>query len=168
MNLIKASVQHTLSQLRGCVQQLDSIAFSESIPLLSNNSIGKHCRHVIELYQCLLVHSRNSDTINYDDRAHSKSIETNIDLAIKAINEILSEVDAIETERTLTLVSSSDSNGNLFESRTSLSRELQYNIEHTIHHMAIMQIAIQTYYPTIALPKDFGIAYSTVQYQKMN
>ena len=52
------------------------------------------------------------------------------------------------------------------ELTTSLKRELIYNIEHAVHHMAIIKIAIKESLPHIALPEDFGIAYSTIKYQK--
>ena len=50
--------------------------------------------------------------------------------------------------------------------KSSLERELAYNIEHAIHHMAIIKIAIQTVFPNVKLAENFGVAYSTVRYQK--
>jgi len=48
---------------------------------------------------------------------------------------------------------------------SSFARELLYNIEHAIHHMALVQVAVQNAFPTIELPQHFGVAYSTVQHQ---
>jgi len=49
---------------------------------------------------------------------------------------------------------------------SSYFRELQYNIEHAIHHMAIIKIAIGACFTEVELPANFGVAYSTVRYQK--
>ena len=50
--------------------------------------------------------------------------------------------------------------------KSSLERELAYNIEHAIHHMAIIKIAVQTVFPKVKLADNFGVAFSTVRYQK--
>ena len=49
---------------------------------------------------------------------------------------------------------------------TNYYRELIYNIEHAVHHMAIMKIGIHEVAPYISLPADFGVAASTIRYKK--
>ncbi len=49
---------------------------------------------------------------------------------------------------------------------TSFNRELIYNLEHAMHHMVIMKIAIENYFDKIQLPELFGVAYSKVLFQK--
>jgi hypothetical protein len=167
MELIKNSIQFTLSQLKDCVRQMDENNYTEALDLLSGNTIGKHARHIIELFQCLLLQTETLEVVNYDKRAHSKIIETSVVLSLNSIDEILQKVDNIDIDKPLQLLSCSDVNGSTFLSNSSLSRELQYNIEHAIHHMAIMQMAIKYYFKQIALPKNFGTAYSTIQYQSV-
>ncbi len=48
---------------------------------------------------------------------------------------------------------------------SSVARELLYNIEHAVHHMALIQVAVTNAFPSIELPPHFGVAYSTVQHQ---
>jgi uncharacterized damage-inducible protein DinB len=48
---------------------------------------------------------------------------------------------------------------------TTVKRELVYNIEHAVHHMALMKIGIREIAPGISLPADFGIAASTLRHQ---
>jgi hypothetical protein len=45
-----------------------------------------------------------------------------------------------------------------------MERELAYNIEHTIHHMAIIKQSIIEHFTYIDLPEYFGVASSTVRY----
>jgi hypothetical protein len=43
---------------------------------------------------------------------------------------------------------------------------LVYNIEHAVHHMAIMKIGIREVADYINLPDNFGIAVSTLRYRE--
>ena len=47
---------------------------------------------------------------------------------------------------------------------TTANRELVYNIEHAVHHMAIMKIGVREVAPYVKLSPDFGIAASTIRY----
>ncbi|MBK7681685.1 MAG: hypothetical protein IPJ26_04015 [Bacteroidetes bacterium] len=49
---------------------------------------------------------------------------------------------------------------------STYKRELAYNIEHAIHHMAIIKIAIENAYSDIVLDKAFGVAPSTIRFQR--
>ncbi len=40
-----------------------------------------------------------------------------------------------------------------------------YTLEHTIHHMALLRIAVYAV-STIELPEDFGVAGSTIKHKK--
>jgi hypothetical protein len=48
---------------------------------------------------------------------------------------------------------------------TNYYREIAYNLEHTIHHMALMRIGIQEV-SDISLSEDFGVASSTIKHRK--
>ncbi len=45
-------------------------------------------------------------------------------------------------------------------------RELIYNIEHAVHHMAIMKIGVLEVAPYVSMPLDFGVAVSTIRHKK--
>jgi hypothetical protein len=48
---------------------------------------------------------------------------------------------------------------------TNYFREIAYNLEHTIHHMALIRVGINEV-STIELPENFGVASSTVKHRK--
>jgi hypothetical protein len=49
---------------------------------------------------------------------------------------------------------------------TTFFRELAYNIEHAVHHMAIVKIGVREVAPYITLDKDFGVAASTIRHKE--
>jgi len=57
-------------------------------------------------------------------------------------------------------------NDNFVTVETTAMRELVYNIEHAVHHMAIIKIGVREIANYIELPLDFGIAASTIRYQE--
>ena len=52
----------------------------------------------------------------------------------------------------------------VFRSDSSLEREVVHNIEHVIHHLAIIKIALLAYHDEITVPQAFGVAPSTLRY----
>ncbi|MEM9648432.1 MAG: hypothetical protein AAF969_08120, partial [Bacteroidota bacterium] len=45
------------------------------------------------------------------------------------------------------------------------AREVMYNLEHTIHHHALIKVGIQ-FFTDIPLPESFGVAPSTLQHRQ--
>jgi hypothetical protein len=39
-----------------------------------------------------------------------------------------------------------------------------YNVEHAIHHMALIKVGLKEVCPAVKIPADFGVAVSTVKY----
>ena len=155
-----------LDQLITISDQLTDEEFRVPLKVLSDNSIGKHIRHIIEFYD-LMVIGNQSGEVNYDKRSHDRVIEENRLMAIEKMNTLKSELANISKDHELILKAnySQDSDQPL-EIKTSFFRELQYNIEHAIHHMAIIKIALLSSIEHVTIPEGFGIAYSTIKYEK--
>ncbi len=158
----KNTSSEIIQQLINMTAQLENEQFSQPLKILSGNTIGKHIRHIIEFYDCLL-RGYQINMVDYDKREHNPLIENNKFMATDEMKKIISEIENMN-DKTMTLTVSYGNEK--FNSLTSFNRELVYNIEHAIHHMAIIKIAIDHAFPFISLPKNFGVAYSTVKFQE--
>lgn len=164
MQLINAS--HTiLSQLAHIVDQIEGEDFVKPCSLLGGSSVGQHMRHTLEFFICL-ESGCACGTVNYDKRAHDKLIESDQHIARSAIQKIMDFINRQNGDFSLTLeVGYALDSEESIKISTNYFRELTYNIEHAVHHMAIMKIGLREVAPYIQLPLDFGIAASTIRYQ---
>lgn len=157
---------HILSQLTEMTNQLTEADFVKPVESLGKSSIGQHLRHTLEFFICL-KQGVEVGVINYDKRMHDKLIETDKNIALGTIAAITDFVLSQPQNKPLKLEVGYDLNCEKYDTvDTNVLRELVYNIEHAVHHMAIMKIGIKEAAPYIKLPFDFGIAASTIRYQE--
>ncbi len=158
--------QTILSQLKNILLQLDEKDFSQPSMALSKSTVGQHVRHTLEFFLCL-EQGFQKGVVNYDKRAHDKLIETDKFVALSAIARIEHFISSQKADAPLLLeVGYERDNEDFVVLSTNYLRELTYNIEHAVHHMAIMKIGIREVAPYVALPSDFGIAMSTVRHRE--
>jgi len=163
MNL-KEACSCILTQLTELVTQINEQDFTRPAVTLSNSTIGQHIRHTVEFFLCFET-GYSDGVINYDKRGHDRLIESDKYIALAAIGRIREFVAAF-TEKPLTLEVGYDLvNDDFITIETTATRELVYNIEHAVHHMAIMKIGIREIATYIKLSPDFGIAASTIRYK---
>jgi hypothetical protein len=165
MNLTEVCL-NILSQLTDLVKQVDEKDFAKPSVALSNSTVGQHLRHTLEFFLCF-EGGYEQGLINYDKRAHDKLIESDKFIALSTLSRISDFIRNLNSNRPLKLEVGYDLAGNDFITiETNAVRELVYNIEHAVHHMAIIKIGIREVAPYITLPFDFGIAASTIRYQR--
>ena len=159
--MLKKAAISQLQSLILVLNQLKDQDYNLTVSTLKNGSISKHVRHVAEFYSCLLFNDPNN-AVNYDTRKRNLLLEENLKYALDYITEIIDKLELIQTNKRLILNSNYGNESITMES--SLYRELTYNIEHTVHHMAIISIAISSHFNYIVLPEHFGYADSTISY----
>ncbi|MEO6132932.1 MAG: DinB family protein, partial [Saprospiraceae bacterium] len=127
---------------------------------------GQHTRHIIEFYNCLVEQSKNdnSPVINYAKRKRDYRIESEPDHALSLVNDLSQKLNELNTDQICFLDCEEHGHEKLLVSST-IGRELIYNIEHTIHHLAIVKIAIKANYASLILPEHFGVAPSTIRHR---
>lgn len=161
--MLKTEAIKQLTSLKFILQQINPNDYKQTLTTLKGASIGKHVRHVLEFYECLLLNSI-THVVNYDERKRNLLLEENLKYTLDYIEEITDNLQNIETNKRVELVSMYENQSIIMES--SLYRELTYNIEHTVHHLAIISIAIPIHFNYISLSENFGYADSTIQYLK--
>ncbi|NJM24231.1 MAG: hypothetical protein HC859_00485 [Bacteroidia bacterium] len=167
MNLEKACTR-ILSQLGDLIQQISDGDYVKPSIALSQSTVGQHLRHTLEFFICL-EQGCVSGTINYDKRAHDRVIEEDRMLALSAIERIKEFVTATLPGKSLKLEVGYDLTHEEFVTiETNFLRELTYNIEHAVHHMAIMKIGVREVALYITMDKDFGVAASTIRHKETN
>jgi uncharacterized damage-inducible protein DinB len=162
--IICASV-YQLQQLAGCIRLFSPEEYARPLEAFSGSSVGMHLRHVIEFYEHLLAAADSGrQAIDYDARERQASVERLPKAALEAVERLAQRLPAHESDCLLTLRASCG--GAPAYLRTSLSRELFYNVEHCIHHLAIVKVGMLVHFPEKRLPADFGMAYSTQQHRQ--
>lgn len=155
-----------LNQLSDVIRQLEEKDFDRPSTALGKSTIGQHTRHTLEFFLCLEQGFRKG-VVNYDKRAHDKMIETDKFIALSTINQIRDFIDSRKNDQPLKLEVSYERDSEAYLTiETNYFRELSYNIEHAVHHMAIMKIGLREIAPYVSFPLDFGIAASTLRHQE--
>ncbi|MBO0932339.1 DinB family protein [Fibrella aquatilis] len=162
---LKSASTDILMQLAEVVGQLTNEAYAQPLPVLSGNTIGKHVRHILEFY-ALLMSGAQTGILNYDRRQRDLRLEVDTDEALRRIGSLDRATHKLNLEQPLDLETDlSAGGGQTIVLPSSVARELLYNIEHAIHHMALIQVAVTSDFPAVELPPHFGVAYSTVAHQ---
>ena len=156
-----------LKQALSLVQELDDVTFRASPQGLAPHRVGGHLRHVLEFYECFLDGLR-SLTVDYDARQRSHSVETSRDAAAEKLSSILRRLtenpwvhsDSVMFVR---MENAEEGRGENSYLRSTVSRELQALSSHTIHHFALIAIALRLH--GLNVDPDFGMSPSTLRYQ---
>ena len=161
--LLTNSIQNTFVQLTASLNALTDAEYAQPCEALFQASIGHHVRHIIELFLCL-DKGYETGVVNYEKRKRDYKIETDKNFAIRLMQEI-----NIRLERpNIDLVMRAEDYGDgtvMIEIPTNYYREIVYNLEHTIHHMALIRVGINEI-SNVVLPQEFGVAYSTIKYRQ--
>jgi hypothetical protein len=158
--MLITSIQKTLTELADLLSKLSDKEYCNPCPDLSNATIGEHTRHIIEMFQCLQNQYKNG-LVNYDNRKRDYFIQTNTAFAKECITAILMQID--KPNKNLQLQQIVDEEELIID--TNYHRELLYNLEHCIHHQALIKVAI-VQNASIKVDDNFGVASSTIEYRK--
>lgn len=164
MELTKAC-SNILNQITDLVHQIQDEDLIRPIKKLSNSAIGQHLRHTLEFFLCL-QQGFEGGTINYDKRARDRGIEEDKYAALSVINQIKLFLNGLADKPLRHEVGNDLAKEHFITIETTATRELVYNIEHAVHHMAIMKIGITELSRDVQLPPDFKIAASTIRYRE--
>ena len=161
---LQQAIRAVFGQLTNSLDQLTPAQYAHPGELLSRSSVGQHVRHIIELFVCL-EEGYSGGTVNYEKRKRDRRIETDKELAVSLLGKIVAGLD--KENRPLFLEATySDEQEDVLQFDTNYYREIAYNLEHTIHHMALIKVGIGEV-SDMAVPETFGVAASTLKHKKV-
>ena len=159
---IQKTIAHSFDEMKSILLQFDDLSFQKELEIISDASVGQHFRHIIEFYSCFLQAQKNN-CICYDDRERNRALENSVVESLNTLNQLKSQIERLDLEKTIEL--KQNYYGEDFTINTTNYRELMYCFDHSVHHFALIKIAIETHFPTIKIPQNFGIASSTIAFQ---
>lgn len=157
--MLISSVKNNLSEIILLLNQLKDEEYTQKHPELSEATIGQHTRHIIELYQSL-INSYEIGLVNYDLRKRNKAIENQTSEAIKATEKLLQQVEKSNKK----IIIEQGTSAEKLQIESNYNRELLYNLEHSIHHQALIKVALFKL-PHININRNFGVARSTIEFR---
>ena len=150
-----------LKSLNNLLILLNDRQYTQANTFLGNASIGGHTRHIIELLKCA-SDGYHSGEVDYLNRVRNLSLETDRMLAMQELVNLQTQI--IKKDKSLRLSTESDDIGSPGFVNTTYFRELVYNAEHTIHHLALIRVGLREMKLDI-VGEEFGVAYSTLKYR---
>ena len=160
------AAENILNQLITVIEEIHEDDFRKPCSAL-NASVGQHLRHTLEFFICL-EQGYEQGIVNYDKRVHDKTMENDKVIALYSLRQIKEFISKMQDDKSMKLEVGYMPDSDLCETiNTNYLRELVYNIEHAVHHMAIMKIGIREVASYISLPAEFGIAVSTLRHREI-
>ena len=133
----------------------------------SSASIGAHYRHGLEHFK-ILFEAVNEAEIDYDRRERDARLENERLLALQVTRDFRHAarfLSALPLERAIQArCKTSYAGSESCSVASTVGREIMFAVSHAVHHYAL--IALICGMRKIPVPEDFGVAPSTVEYQK--
>jgi hypothetical protein len=160
--MIFLQLSQQLQSLSKLLLALTDEQYNKKVIHLGNSSIGAHTRHIIELLQCT-IKGYSTGEVDYVNRKRNLLLETDKTLAQSTLQQ-LDGVAMLSDKVLYLLVEQIDAEVEIQKVTTTYFREIIYNTEHVIHHLALIKVAVIDMGLDILEP-GFGMAYSTIKYQ---
>lgn len=156
------------AQMTGLLERLDKTVFTRPLPLFNGGTIGQHVRHILECYVCLLEGGRYAH-VDYSSRQRNATLSECPGAALAVLDYIAGAVKR-QDEHQWMQIDGEFPEAPVRDERpvyfSSMGRELQYAFEHAVHHLAMIRIGLEAYFPEIPVEADLGVAPSTLKYRR--
>ncbi len=160
--MVFQQLKHQLNALYNLLISLNNEQYQFKCLHLGQASIGGHTRHIIELLKCA-IDGDQVDRIDYINRNRNFEIQENKYLAQDILLQFMSQI--FKEDKILNLAVEGLESLPEFDISTTYLREIVYNTEHTVHHLALIKVALIEMNLDI-VNSDFGMAYSTLKFNK--
>ena len=158
---------HFLGQALDLVERIGPLYVESG--LQGQASTGAHMRHVLDCYLCFLRGLKTQDRVNYDARERDPRVETDSEHAAQVIRGLIDSLSNLsESDLTRRLKVQVDAAAwhqqDALWSDSSVGRELQFLLSHTVHHFALMALILRA--QGVDPGAEFGVAPSTLEHRR--
>jgi hypothetical protein len=166
-NHLVAGCVRVLEQGLALVERLDDDLYSETGGLPVQSGVGGHFRHCIDFFEGFLA-GVASGRIDYDRRERDPLVARDRAFAATKLRIVISELRSLRVTHgdAGVLVSlegdAGDSPGPTRWCRSTVSREVQFLLSHTVHHYALIALALRL--QGLEPGEEFGVAPSTLRH----
>lgn len=144
------------------IENLDDTFFTRC-EKAEKSSVGTHFRHNLDFVTNFL-HGLKTGKLDYNARERNLRVEQNRQYAISRFREAIIRLENLTPELLeKKILVRSETIENLWCESSAL-REMEFLQSHTIHHYALIQTKLASF--GFVVPKDFGVAPSTLEYWK--
>lgn len=155
---------YLLRQGLNLLGQLDDEQYTRVASGITHAAVGGHLRHCLDFYDAFL-RGFTLGKIDYDLRERNELIEKDRSAASAKIGQAIAQLQQLPAnqDKELLVKLEGEQAGNASSwNRSSIPRELQFLLSHTVHHYALiaMLLRLQGFQPA----SDFGVAPSTLKY----
>ncbi|GAB5413748.1 MAG: hypothetical protein Cons2KO_13510 [Congregibacter sp.] len=152
-----------LKQGRALLEDLSDDEYVRAFPPTFSQGIGAHVRHIVDHYRCLLE-GVSAGSVDYDARERSLTVETDRRAALEALEAIVLRLHGLgpadgEFPCVVVMDCGDGRSPVRLPGRSTLARELQFLVSHTVHHYAMVSVMLRMLGREPAI--GFGIAPST-------
>lgn len=156
--MLLTAIKENFDELSGLIRQLSDDGFTRPCAELNDSTIGEHIRHILEMYICL-EKAYISGVVEYDKRERDLLLQTRCEVALETIAALSNSLDKPNKPMKLKFIL----DGQELVIPSNFERELLYNLEHSIHHQALIKVGLRQIGATV--DGNFGVARSTIAYR---
>jgi hypothetical protein len=155
---LKLSLIDQLEMGLEVIGKLDDQTYSGSVD--GRGSIGAHLRHNINFVDAV-IDAAISGSADYASRTRDRRIETDRSSASAKLRSLIDALIKVpmNVAELITVTSELDPS---VQHLSTLGRELEFAISHTVHHYALIRERLES--GGIAVDARFGVAPSTLEY----
>lgn len=164
--LIDANV-HLLQQAQRLLDGMDDGDYAAAGEGVYRSSIGQHLRHCFDHYLSFIA-GMPEGVVDYDRREREEEVECQTECACQVLGQLISVLRDLQRNgdlatRTVKVLMDYGGSDNQWQ-ESSVGRELQFLVSHTVHHYAMInEMARQRGF---LVENGFGIAPSTLRHRE--
>lgn len=154
-----------LAQAVNLIAGIGDEVFVREIPLAPGGSVGKHLRHCLDFHECFL-RGLPGGLVDYTHRDRDARVETERYVARQRLKETIGRLATLRTGTHRTILVRDETAPDAGEagwSGSTVQRELQFLLSHTVHHFALVAMVLRA--QGIDVGPRFGIAPSTLRHR---